>query len=118
MRIVTCSNSGPVVEFGKTVPSAPGGLVPMVSALLSETGGHWIYTTSPAQEAARRASAPAVLRGGVALEGVAIEDDLMASQRESITMRALLWTFHYLHNTSDDPTFNSTFHRGWQGYRE
>ena len=47
MRILTCSNSCPRWDGGVLAPRSPGGLVPMLVALLRQHGGHWIFTAPP-----------------------------------------------------------------------
>jgi trehalose 6-phosphate synthase len=117
MRLLTCSNSGPRVEPQdrgiKAGPATPGGLVPILSALLEEVGGHWVFTGTPGQ---RAMSTPAGSGPEVSWEPLSIDPAVMESQREAVTIRALLWTFHYLHDTSTEPIFDSAARTAWNAY--
>jgi trehalose 6-phosphate synthase len=42
----------------------------------------------------------------------------MELQRESITIRTFLWTFHYLHDTATVPAFGDDITEGWAAYDE
>ena len=59
MKLITCSNSCPRWDGGSLLPRSPGGLAPMLVALLDEHGGDWVFTAPPA-------ASPA---GTVALDG-------------------------------------------------
>jgi trehalose 6-phosphate synthase len=121
MRILTCSNSGPrLVARGESiasVPAAPGGLVPILNALLAEFGGHWIYTSDGHSPAGPRRDG-SMSDAGVTWEPLHIDASLMKQQRESISIRTLLWTFHYLHDTVSDPSFGAELRDAWGAYAE
>ncbi len=113
MRLLTCSNSGPqrhrtddVVTF---TPAPPGGLAPMLTALIDELGGRWIFT-APDDAAAEETTGR--------YQPLPIPDELISRQRESICIRTLLWLFHYLHDTAVAPTFDDGVRSAWLAYRE
>lgn len=121
MRILTCSNSGPrLVDRGGAMESttdAPGGLVPIVSALLGEFGGRWIYTaTGKSPEGSLRNESVSEAR--VSWQPLRIDASLMERQREAISIRTFLWTFHYLHDTLTAPSFGAEVMAGWNAYCE
>jgi trehalose 6-phosphate synthase len=91
--------------------------VPILSALLEELGGCWIFT-APSEFAPgpEREICPAGARWS--WYAVPISQHEMIQQRQSISVGILLWLFHYLHDTSTAPTFSDTVLLGWQGYRE
>jgi trehalose 6-phosphate synthase len=121
VRLLTCSSSGPLGRPGGNVagspPAAPGGLAPILSALLSETGGHWIYIAPPD-------SSPGLVSGSsqagqrVSWQPLAIDPAVLDAQREAISIRTLLWTFHYLYDTSVEPSFGPGLATAWDAYRQ
>jgi trehalose 6-phosphate synthase len=123
MRLLTCSNSGPRLASGdgsaRVGPAAPGGLVPILAALLDEVGGQWIYSAPgvlphEVRERESWSSSGAQVRW----QPLPIDQVLMESQRESITIKTMLWTFHYLHDTATAPSFADDLRQGWQAYDE
>ncbi|WP_169739850.1 trehalose-6-phosphate synthase [Actinospica robiniae] len=121
--MVTCSNSGLQVGPDGSVLAAgqatPGGLVPILTALLSEVGGRWIFSAPglSSGEAPERPDRTAYERD-VRWQPLALDQALIDEQRESITIRTLLWTFHYLHDTATAPLFSADVLRGWGAYEE
>lgn len=120
MRLIICSNSAPDMYFtldnGEREHrfASPGGLVPMMTALLSELGGHWIFATSTPPEAAH----PAFRHKGVSLHPVWISGEISRAYREDYCVRTLLWLFHYLHETSlrSEPVPGSR--PAWDAYKK
>jgi trehalose 6-phosphate synthase len=121
MRLLACSNSGPrLASEGGAVRSssaAPGGLVPILTALFEEMGGHWVFTALEGFE-------PKVIRGlsasgkNVSWQPLPIDKRVMERQRASISIGTLLWLFHYLFDTSTAPSFNDEILPAWQDYAE
>lgn len=109
MRLLTCSNSAPAP------PAPPGGLVPILNALLKELGGRWVFTAPEGFDPA------SVTERGAAEEShwypVSIPKHLLDQQRQSVSVGVLLWLFHYLHDTSMTPLFGDDFRSAWRGYK-
>lgn len=118
MQLLTCSNSAPrlVSEGGilRSAPDAPGGLVPIISALLQEVGGHWIFTAPAGSSRVDSDSSHADNESP--WHPLLIDENLIDMQREPITIRTLLWLFHYLHDTSVQPSFDEGVQAAWQAY--
>jgi hypothetical protein len=78
MRLVTCSNSAPriasVAGAPDIVAAGPGGLVPMVAALMRRYGGDWHFVAGEIGERAPRTvrlnGVPAAGAGPVGGRGV------------------------------------------------
>ena len=121
MRLLTCSNSAPrlTAEGGplEHAPASPGGLVPILTALLEEAGGHWVFTAPSGAEHRSSHQSPSTGKS-YALHALPIAERLMEQQREAISIRTLLWLFHYLHDTSTAPTFDRGTSLAWQAYCE
>jgi trehalose 6-phosphate synthase len=119
VRLLTCSNSGPRLTEDSDqaigAPQSPGGLVPILSALLDEVGGHWIFTgpTGSGAQPGRRASTS---RGHVSWHGLGIPEHLLEQQHGPISIGTLLWLFHYLHDTSMAPSFDDRTRSSWDAY--
>src|SRR5215211_1051599 len=120
MRLLTCSSSGPLGRpgggVGGSLPAAPGGLVPILSALLSETGGHWAYI-APADSAPTIVSGSSTSGHRVSWQPLAMDPAVLSAQREAISIRTLLWTFHYLYDTSVEPAWGPDLAGAWDAYR-
>jgi trehalose 6-phosphate synthase len=119
MRILTCSNSAPRLasEDGalKISPAAPGGLVPILTALIQEVGGRWIFTAPAGPD--QKSTHQSLLTGEApSWQALPIDERLIDQQRESISIRTLLWLFHYLHDTSTQPSFDDGGLSAWQAY--
>jgi trehalose 6-phosphate synthase len=87
-----------------------------MAALLQEVGGHWIFT-APAGSGGISDDSSCAARESP-LHALSIDENLIGRQRESITIRTLLWLFHYLHDTSVQPSFDETVQPAWQAYRQ
>jgi trehalose 6-phosphate synthase len=121
MRLLVCSNSGPrLTSEGGAVRSSsatPGGLVPILTSLLEEAGGYWVFTALEEFE-------PEAIRGlsasgqNVTWQPLPIDKRVMERQRASISIGTLLWLFHYLFDTSTAPSFNEEILSAWQDYAE
>ena len=122
MRLLTCSNSGPrLTSIGgmtTSAPASPGGLVPILTALLDEVGGHWLYATTRGQSNDEITSGLSTTGENVSWQPLPIDQRLVDQQRELISIRTLLWTFHYLHDTSTTPIFGSDTRDGWVAYQK
>jgi trehalose 6-phosphate synthase len=120
MRLLTCSNSAPrLISDGgmlKPSPDVPGGLVPIIAALLQEVGGHWIFA-APGGDRRTEMNMPPVQRESP-WHPLPLDEGLFERQRESINIRTLLWLFHYLHDTSVQPSFDQSTKPAWQAYRQ
>lgn len=120
MRLLTCSNSAPrLISDGgvlKPAPDAAGGLVPIIAALLQETGGHWVFTAQggPCDEEANTSLA----RRDGPWHPLPLDRGLIERQRESISIKTLLWLFHYLHDTSVQPFFDPSMEPAWEAYQQ
>jgi trehalose 6-phosphate synthase len=122
MRLLTCSNSAPrlISDEGvlKPSPDVPGGLVPIMAALLQEVGGHWIFTApAGSREIKIQKNISSDQRDGP-WHPLLIDESVVERQRESITIRTLLWLFQYLHDTSVQPSFDQSVRPGWQAYQQ
>jgi trehalose 6-phosphate synthase len=121
MRLLACSNSGPrLTPEGGAVRSAsatPGGLVPILSALFEELGGHWVFT---ALDGARAdlVHGRSVSGEQVSWQPLRIDARVMQRQRASISIGTLLWLFHYLFDTSTAPSFDEQIQPAWHDYVE
>jgi trehalose 6-phosphate synthase len=91
--------------------------VPIITALLEQVGGHWVFT-APAGSGGGSQHRPAAAGEGYTLHGLPIDAGVLERQREAITIRTLLWLFHYLHDTSTDPAFDGATAAAWQAYQQ
>lgn len=100
---------------GSSAP--PGGLVPIMSALVEELGGRWIFT---APAGFPSGSGPETLPVGAksSWQPLPIAQSLMNRQRRSMSVGILLWLFHYLHDTATAPSFDADVLPAWEAYRE
>lgn len=117
MRILTCSNSCPRWDGGRLNPRSPGGLVPMLIALLNEHGGHWVFTAPPgagAEAASGQENVP--LSGDIWLHPMSLDEELREQHYDTISIRLLLGLLHYLHDTSEQPVFDDAMLDAWDGY--
>jgi trehalose 6-phosphate synthase len=114
MRLVTLSNSCPRWEAGSLLPRSPGGLVPMLIALLTEHGGHWIFTAAPDNPAPGTVQ----LDDGVWLYPMSLSEDARRQHYDTITIGLFLGLLHYMHDTSVQPVFDASMHDAWSAYEE
>lgn len=119
MRLFVCSSSGPVIDGespGLLMSGTAGGLVPMLVALLERSGGAWAFLPR-----ANRTGWPDRARTATGTEIALrpIRPDPSAERRfyEDISVKVLLWLFHYLHETAESPVFDQTTDQAWQAYR-
>ena len=116
MRLITCSNSAPQIDVTTgemvTTPGTPGGLLPIMMSLLGEVGGRWIVTspTGAAQDP--------IVNGDMAVTPLAIGDELASAHYGKISISTFLWLFHYVFDTTYEPSFSSAAHTHWSGYEE
>jgi trehalose 6-phosphate synthase len=97
--------------------ATPGGLVPILAALLEEVGGHWVFTGST--DFHRRSIQGLSVTGrNVSLQPLSINKRVMERQHEPISIGTLLWLFHYLFDTSTEPSFGEEIQSAWEAYAE
>jgi trehalose 6-phosphate synthase len=113
MRILTCSNSCPRWDEDKISPRSPGGLVPMLVSLLTEHGGHWIFTAPPGESSV---ADTVRISDDVWLHPVEPGEDLRQKHYDIISIKLLLGLLHYMHDTSEQPMFDSAMWEAWAGY--
>jgi trehalose 6-phosphate synthase len=114
MRLIACSNSGPARPHEADtalLPSAAGGLVPHLLALL-RGGGEWLFPVAEGEERSwpRRV-------GPVGLRPVPLGAEARHDHYATISIELLLWLFHYLHDTATAPVFDDRQAHAWAGYR-
>ena len=120
MRLLTCSNSAPSLSSpgspNGTNGPPPGGLVPILTSLLGEVGGTWLFS---AESADRRGEATNPRRHGRATwVPVALPDQKTAAGSRRSAIELFLWLFHYLYDTSVEPSFDSETRNNWLAYNE
>jgi trehalose 6-phosphate synthase len=119
MRIVTCSNSAarvrPVNGVPDIVPAGPGGVVPMVAALMRRYGGDWLFSAS---------ESGGQLRESITVDGVTTTlhpcpiDPLIADRHHGqISIQVLQQVFHYLVEPSGRALFEQHTWAAWAAYR-
>jgi trehalose 6-phosphate synthase len=115
MRLIACSNSAPQWQGqGGLRPRSPGGLVPILSTLLQQHGGDWVFAAPSG--IGRPNSAPIHLGNGVSLHPVHVPERVARQHYEQVGVRLLLWLFHYLLDTAQQPTFDGDLASAWAGY--
>ncbi|GAA4938631.1 trehalose 6-phosphate synthase [Nonomuraea thailandensis] len=110
MKLLTCSNTCPRWDAGTLRPRSPGGLAPMLVALLNEHGGDWVFTAPPED------STPARLAGGIRLHPIELPEDVRHHHYDVISIRLLLGLLHYMHDTSAEPVFDGDLLESWAAY--
>jgi trehalose 6-phosphate synthase len=134
VRLVVCSNSTPRWQAGVgLLPRSPGGLVPLLVDLLGN-GGDWVCTAPAAGSAAGPPADPAdppdplsaspaedevtvtSLPGGVRVHQVHQPASVIEQHYEVIGVQLLLWLFHYLLDSAQQPAFDRRFADAWAGY--
>lgn len=113
MKLLTLSNSCPRWSGGELSPRSPGGLVPMLIALLDRHGGDWVFT-APAEAAGSPDSVS--LRGDVRLHPMQVDEELRRHHYDTVSIRLFLGLLHYLHDASEQPVFDSATRAAWAGY--
>lgn len=117
MKLLTLSNSCPRWDDGGLLPRSPGGLVPMLIALLTEHGGHWVFTAPPGSPTTgSTGSVP--LDGDVWLHPVELDEKSRQQHYDTVSIGLLLGLLHYLHDTSRHPVVDSDMVDAWTGYEE
>lgn len=114
MKLLTLSNSCPRWDAGGLLPRSPGGLVPMLIALLTQHGGHWVFTAPPGSPST--GSVP--VDGDVWLHPVELDETSRQQHYDTVSIGLLLGMLHYLHDTSRQPVVDSDMVEAWGGYEE
>jgi len=116
MRIVTCSNSSARVSevdgAPDLVPVGPGGVVPMVAALLRRFGGDWFSIGD------HRPASVTIDGVTTRLHPVRLDPATAEAHHGRIAIQVLQWIFHYLHETSASPLFDRGTWTAWRAYAE
>ncbi|WP_157246726.1 trehalose-6-phosphate synthase [Nonomuraea typhae] len=112
MKLLTCSNTCPRWDGGTLRPRSPGGLAPMLVALLQEGGGDWIFTAPPGLQG----TSPVRLADGVGLHPIDLPDEVRHHHYDVISIRLLLGLLHYMHDTSAEPVFDDGMLESWAAY--
>lgn len=112
MRLLTCSNSCPQWDAGRLQPRSPGGLAPMLVALLEEHGGEWIFT------APQGLNAPDTVRldGDIVLHPMDFPEEVRGHHYDTISIGLLLGLLHYMHDASTQPWFDRSMLDAWASY--
>lgn len=116
VRLLVCSNSAPLVNDDgniSTTPGSPGGLVPMLTDLLTSMGGTWHFADPTSRLTPIERS-----QSGVSLYPVAIDGHLARAHYDDISRQVLLWLFHYLFDTATTPSFDRDLTIAWVAYTE
>ncbi|MDQ3790935.1 MAG: trehalose-6-phosphate synthase [Actinomycetota bacterium] len=114
MKLLTLSNSCPRWDDGGLLPRSPGGLVPMLIALLTEHGGHWVFTAPPGSPSTE----PVRLDGDIWLHPVELDETARQQHYDTVSIGLLLGLLHYLHDTSRQPVVDGDMVAAWAGYEE
>src|SRR5512143_607668 len=116
VRLVACSNSAPRLwEAAGLSPRSPGGLVPLLVSLLDETqGGDWVCTVPAGAD--DLGDGPVRIPGDITLHPIRMPDRILEQHYLTIGVQLMLWLFHYLFDTSWEPSFDSAFSEAWDGY--
>jgi trehalose 6-phosphate synthase len=112
MRFLTCSYGGPRRDGDSLVPRAGCGLVPVLIALLTQHGGHWICAPPPGVPTAGATR----LDGDIWLHPVQMPEEIRRRHHDTICTGLLLGVLHYLHDTSREPVFDHGMQRAWAAY--
>jgi len=86
----------------------------MLNALLTQYGGHWIFTAPPGVTTTE----PIHLEGDVRLHPLAMTEEVRTRHYDTISIGLLLGLLHYLHDTSDQPVVHGPVLEAWAGYEE
>jgi trehalose 6-phosphate synthase len=112
MTLITCSNSCPRWDAGKLLPRSPGGLAPMLIALLEQHGGQWIFTAPPDLPSTEQVR----LDGDIRLHPMAFDEQSRHQHYDLISISLFLGLLHYTHDTSVQPVFDRALLEAWDGY--
>ena len=118
MRIITCSNSAARISqvdgVADLVPASPGGVVPMVAALMRRYGGDWLFVVDESNPP----PAQTVTVDGVTtrLHPVPVGAAAAEGHHGQFSIRALQWTLHYLHEKIESPLFDRRMWASWDAY--
>jgi trehalose 6-phosphate synthase len=85
--------------------------VPQLLSLLETYGGAWFF---PDGEPLGSAWPRQIQQ--VALHPVPVVEEQRRLHYEVVSVRTLLWLFHYLHDTATGPDFDAGLHRAWAAY--
>jgi trehalose 6-phosphate synthase len=132
VNLIVCSNSAPRWDQGTgLLPRSPGGLVPLLVTLLRD-GGDWVCTApasgppaapdpvahGPVGPGLDATVSVAVLPDGVRLHQIRLPAPVLKQHYLDIGIRLMLWLFHYLLDTSREPSFDDQFAAAWASYEE
>lgn len=93
-------------------PNSPGGLAPMLIALLRRYGGHWIFTAPPDFSTDRTER----LDGDIWLHPVALSEEARRGHYDTISIGLFLRLMHYMFDTSVEPVFDEAMLEAWEAY--
>ena len=96
------------------VPRSPGGLVPLLVSLLEVQGGDWVCTVPAGAD--DLADGCLRIPGDINLHPIRLPDRILEQHYLTIGVQLMLWLFHYLFDTSREPSFDSAFREAWDGY--
>jgi trehalose 6-phosphate synthase len=115
VRLVVCSNSAPRWQEGVGLsPRSPGGLVPLLVSLLEARGGEWVCTIPAGDNDLEDGQVH--LSDGITLHPIRMPGRILEQHYLTIGVRLMLWLFHYLFDTSQEPSFDAAFKEAWAGY--
>jgi trehalose 6-phosphate synthase len=95
------------------LPNSPGGLVPMLIALLRKYGGQWVFTAPVGWP---MPGGPIQPEPDVVLHPMRFPESIARQHYEVVTVRLLLWLLHYLHDTWREPDFGADMFDAWTSY--
>src|SRR6185437_11799174 len=113
MPLLICSNSCPRWDDGRLLPRSPGGLVPMVIALLARHGGQWIFT-APLERP--DACSTRLEEGDIWLHPIPLAEEVRQQHYDTISIALFLRLLHYMHDTSAEPVFDDAILGAWEAY--
>ncbi len=124
-RLLVCSHRGPVSyrEINGELregPEMPGGLVPVLTPVLSCYGGKWISAAISDADRIAAKNGTAAAQRRVPFETLMLDLPKVVHRRhyQVVSVAYLGKLFHYLFQPAYDPCFGREFREAWQGYRE